>query len=142
MKYCLQTIFHRSTSDNKLMIKRYGVWTMFDLYTRQVAGTEIQQVIANYYKHITVKLSTKGFVKLIDDNQHLLIEGDYNGIKQMKSGFYLLGQKWHYGIFDRAGNEISPCKADQIKYLDGLEIIQVRIGKKLNYLHLNGNWIR
>ena len=131
-----------STSDNKLIMKRNGVWTMFDLYTRQVAGTEIQQVIANYYKHITVKLSTKGFVKLIDDNQHLLIEGDYNGIKQMKSGFYLLGQKWHYGIFDRAGNEISPCKADQIKYLDGLEIIQVRIGKKLNYLHLNGNWIR
>ncbi len=62
MKYCLQTIFHRSTSDNKLMIKRYGVWTMFDLYTCQVAGTEIEQVIANHDNPSRVKLSIKGFV--------------------------------------------------------------------------------
>mgnify|MGYP001193925016 CR=1 FL=1 len=59
----------------------------------------------------------------------------------MKYVFYLLGEKWHYCIFDRAENKITRCKTDEIKCLDNFGIIQVRITKKLNHLDVNGNWI-
>jgi len=144
IRYELSSIgyFYGSTSENKLILRKQGKWLLFNLYSRVFEEFEMKQVLFSSKNHIVTKFTEEGFVKLIDDNQHLLIDGDYNTIKQMKSGFYLLGQKWHYGIFDRSGNEIAPCTSGQITYLDKFEVIQVRIGNKLSYLDMEGTWIR
>lgn len=141
--YQLQTTeyIYGSTNENKLILRKNGTYQLFDLLKRRFAEIKMTNIIANYNRHIVIKYDKKGFVKLIDDLEHLLINGDYNRIKKMKSGYYLLGQSWHYGIFDRLGNEITPSKADQIKYLDELNIIQIRIGNQLNYLDMKGNKI-